>query len=127
MFHPLAVRHAGSNAAKNWDLGSNVRAQVRCLVGEARFLVTGAISSSPPVGDRGDGCRGVPFRMIGIGAHDLVKVGRAPQAGLFDAGPGDRDLDDVLDALRDRFDDDAVVRGRGFGVKLARQGPSKVE
>ena len=37
------------------------------------------------------------------------------------------DFDDVLDALRDRFGDDAIVRGRGLGAKLARQGSSKVE
>ena len=70
---------------------------------------------------------GRAFRLIGIGAYDLEGVGRTPQANLFDADPGAGDLDDVLDALRERFGDDAVVRGRGFGVKLARQGPSKVE
>ena len=53
--------------------------------------------------------------------------GRDTPAGLFDAGPGEEDLDDVLDALRDRFGDEAIIRGRGLGVRLARQGPSKVE
>ena len=70
---------------------------------------------------------GRAFRLIGVGAYDLAADGRAPQAGLVDAGPDDGNLDDVLDALRDRFGDDAVVRGRGLGVRLARQGPSKVE
>ena len=70
---------------------------------------------------------GRAFRLIGVGAYNLVADGRVPQAGLFDAGPDDGNLDDVLDELRDRFGDDAVVRGRGFGVRLARQGPSKVE
>ena len=70
---------------------------------------------------------GRAFRLIGIGAHDLVADGRDRQAGLFDDGRDDGNLDDVLDALRDRFGDEAVVRGRGFGVRLARQGPSKVE
>jgi DNA polymerase-4 len=70
---------------------------------------------------------GRTFRMIGVGAYDLVAGGRDTQAQLFEAGPGDGNLDEVLDGLRDRFGDDAVVRGRGFGVRLARQGPSKVE
>ena len=70
---------------------------------------------------------GRAFRLIGVGAYDLAADGRAPQAGLFDAGPDDGKLDDVLDALRDRFGDESIVRGRGFGVRLARQGPSKVE
>ena len=70
---------------------------------------------------------GRAFRLIGIGAYDMVADGRDRQGGLFDAGPGDGELDDVLDELRDRFGDDAVVRGRGFGVRLVRQGPSKVE
>ena len=70
---------------------------------------------------------GRAFRLIGIGAYGLEEVGRAFQADLFDADPGDGGLDDVLDELRDRFGDDAIVRGRGFGVKLARRGPSKVE
>ncbi len=70
---------------------------------------------------------GRAFRLIGVGAYNLVADGRDTQAGLFDAGPSEEDLDDVVDALRDRFGDDAVVRGRGFGVRLARQGPSKVE
>jgi len=70
---------------------------------------------------------GRAFRLIGIGAYDLVAVGRVPQADLFEADPGHGDLDDVLDELRGRFGDDAIVRGRGCGMKLARQGPSKVE
>ncbi len=70
---------------------------------------------------------GRAFRLIGIGAYDLVADGQARQAGLFDAGQGDEGLDDVLDGLRDRFGDDAIVRGRGLGVRLERQGPSKVE
>lgn len=70
---------------------------------------------------------GRAFRWIGIGAYDLEEVEQAPEANLFDADPGDGDLDDVLDTLRDRFGDDAIVRGRGFGVKRARHGPSKVE
>lgn len=70
---------------------------------------------------------GRAFRLAGVGAYNLVADGRAPQAGLYGAGHRDGNLDDVLDALRDRFGDDAIVRGRGFGARLAWQGPSKVE
>ncbi len=70
---------------------------------------------------------GRAFRLIGVGAYNLVADGPDTQAGLFDAGPSEEDLDDVLDALRDRFGENAVVRGRGFRVRLARDGPSKVE
>ena len=35
--------------------------------------------------------------------------------------------DKTMDAVREKFGDAAVVRGRGFGTKLDRQGPSKVE
>lgn len=66
-------------------------------------------------------------RLTGVGAYNLVADGRDTQADLFDAGPSEEDLDDVLDALRDRLGDDAVVRGRGLGGRLVRQGPSKVE
>ena len=69
---------------------------------------------------------GRAFRLIGLGAYDLVADGRETQAELFETGPGDGGLDVVLDALRDRFGDDAIVRGQGFGVRLARQGPSQV-
>ena len=33
----------------------------------------------------------------------------------------------ALDAVREKFGDDAIVKGRGFGTKLDRQGPPKVE
>ena len=54
-------------------------------------------------------------------------AGSALQADLFEADPGDGDLEDVLDALHDRFGDEAIVRSRGFSVKLTRRGPSKAE
>ena len=70
---------------------------------------------------------GRAFRLIGIGAHDLVEAGKSLQGDLFGGGPADGRIDKALDAVRDRFGDDAIVRGRGFGVKLERQGPSKVD
>ena len=70
---------------------------------------------------------GRAFRLIGIGAHDLVEADQVLQGDLFGAGPADSRVDKVLDAVRDRFGDDAIVRGRGFGTRLKRQGPSKVD
>ena len=68
------------------------------------------------------------FRLIGIGAHRLTKPGHAVQGDLFGgiAPAGDK-VDKVIDAVRDKFGEDAIVKGRGFGARLARQGPSKVE
>ncbi len=70
---------------------------------------------------------GRAFRLIGIGAHDLVEPGRAAQGDLFGGASPDSGVDKTLDAVREKFGDDAIVRGRGFGVKLERQGPSKTE
>ena len=71
---------------------------------------------------------GRAFRLIGIGAHDLVEAGQAAQGDLFsDTAPGGDRIDEALDAVRGKFGDDAIVRGRGFGTGLVRQGPSKVE
>ena len=71
---------------------------------------------------------GRAFRLIGIGAHDLVEAGQAAQGDLFSgSAPGGDRIDEALDAVRGKFGDDAIVRGRGFGTGLVRQGPSKVE
>ena len=70
----------------------------------------------------------MPSALIGIGAHDLIEAGRVVQGDLFGGiGPADNKIDKALDAVRDKFGDDAIVKGRGFGTKLVRQGPSKVE
>ena len=71
---------------------------------------------------------GRAFRLIGIGAQGLVEVDRVVQGDLFgDTGPAVSKVDKVVDAVRERFGDIAIVKGRGFGVELRRQGPSKVE
>ena len=77
---------------------------------------------------------GRAFRLIGIGAHALIQAGEAVEAGgsiqgdLFGgAAPAEDKIDKALDAVREKFGEDAIVRGRGFGTKLVRQGPSKVE
>ena len=71
---------------------------------------------------------GRAFRLIGIGAHDLVDTGQVVQGDLF-GGSGSTEIkvEKALDAVREKFGDDAIVKGRGFGTKLERQGPSKVE
>ena len=69
---------------------------------------------------------GRSFRLIGIGAHDLIEAGHVLQGDLFGgAGPFGSKIDKAVDAVRDRFGDDAVARGRGLVTKLDRQGLSK--
>ncbi len=79
-------------------------------------------------------CDGRAFRLIGIGAHalspaaDAAFAGEAAQGDLFAApAPAEDKIDKALDAVRAKFGEDAIVRGRGFGTRLVRQGPSKVE
>ena len=70
---------------------------------------------------------GRAFRLIGVGAHDLIHAAESPQGDLLHDGPHDGPIDRALDSVRERFGEAAIVKGRGFGVKLKRQGPSKVE
>ncbi|MBN35276.1 MAG: DNA polymerase IV [Rhodospirillaceae bacterium] len=71
---------------------------------------------------------GRAFRLIGIGTHDLVPADQVVQADLFGGvGPSESKVDKALDAVREKFGDAAVMKGRGFGTKVVRQGPSKVE
>ena len=56
-------------------------------------------------------------------AHDLVKPEQAAQGDLLGADSPDSGIDKAP-AVREKFGDDAIVRGRGFGMKLERQGPS---
>ncbi len=62
-----------------------------------------------------------------MGAHDLIQAAESPQGDLLSDGPTDGPVDRALDSVRERFGEAAIVKGRGFGVKLKRQGPSKVE
>ena len=41
------------------------------------------------------------------------------------AGTGESNVEKVVDAVRERFGDAAIVKGRGFAVELERQGPAK--
>lgn len=70
---------------------------------------------------------GRAFRLIGVGASPLLTAGPLHQGELFEAAPGEGPVDQVMDSIQEKFGTQAVVRGRGFGVSLQRQGPSKVE
>ena len=71
---------------------------------------------------------GRAFRLIGIGVHDFVEAGQVVQGELFGGiGSAQSKVEKALDAVREKFGGDAIVKGRGFGIELERQGPSKVE
>ena len=74
---------------------------------------------------------GRAFRLIGIGAHSLIAAENLRQGDLFESGagdgPGDGPVEDVLDEIQEKFGPKSVIRGRGFGHELNRQGPSKGE
>ena len=71
---------------------------------------------------------GRAFRLIGVGAQRLAAAKETVQEDLFgDTGSGDRMIETVVDAVRQRFGDGAIDLGRGFGIELKRQGPSKLE
>jgi DNA polymerase IV len=71
-------------------------------------------------------CDGRPFRLIGIGAHDLVDSSKIAQTDLFRSpAASSGKVEKALDALREKFGDEAVIKGRGFGAKAEGQGPTK--
>ena len=71
---------------------------------------------------------GRAFRLIGIGAHDIVEAAAIAQTDLF-AGGGvtESKVEQALDAVREKFGEAAVMKGRGFGKKVEPQGPSKAD
>ena len=55
---------------------------------------------------------GRAFRLIGIGAHDLMEADQVVQSDLFGGiAPSDDKIDKALDAVRDKFGDDALSGG----------------
>ena len=69
---------------------------------------------------------GRAFRLIGIGAQRLLTANESVQGDMFGGAlSGDRKIESMLDAVRNKFGDGAIDVGRGFGVELKRQGPSK--
>ena len=71
---------------------------------------------------------GRAFRLIGIGAHRLAEADELAQGDLFGgADPTGEKIDEAIDAVRAKFGAQAIGKGRGLGVTLKRQGPSKIE
>ena len=98
----------------------NVRLQRSTQSAEGLFN-----ASEPLLAQQTDGRA---FRLIGVGAQRLAAAKETVQEDLFgDAESGDRMIETVVDAVRKRFGDGAIDVGRGFGVELKRQGPSKLE
>ena len=59
---------------------------------------------------------GTAFRLIGIGASPLVPLAEADRGDLADRDtPRLAAAQAAIDALRQRFGEAAVTRGRGFG------------
>ena len=66
------------------------------------------------------------FRLIGIGAQGLVDANEIVQGDLFvDENPSESKVETVVDVVRQRFGDTAIVRARGLGVDILRIGPAK--
>ena len=66
---------------------------------------------------------GRAFRLVGMGIHDLVEVDQIVQGDLFGGiGSADSKMDEALDAVRDRFGDDAHRQGPrlGYDARAAR-------
>jgi DNA polymerase-4 len=58
---------------------------------------------------------GARFRLIGIGASDIVPAASADEGDLIDANlQRDRKVERAIDSLRDKFGGEAVLRGLAF-------------
>ena len=67
---------------------------------------------------------GTAFRLIGIGASPLLPGGEADRGDLADPDAGRRAAaQEAVDALRARFGQDAIGRGRGFAPKPPLRAP----
>ena len=73
-------------------------------------VITGPKASAEPLLSRE--ADGRAFRLIGIGAHDLIEADRVVQADLFGrVAPSEDGVDKALDAVRERFGEDAIDKG----------------
>ena len=64
----------------------------------------------------------------GVGEAMRKRLARFVQGDLFGgAAPNEDRIGDALDAMREKFGEGAIVRGRGLGTRLVRQGPSKFD
>ena len=69
---------------------------------------------------------GRAFRLIGIGAHGLSDENEVAQADLFQGeATGDSKIESTLHRLQERFGEEAVIKGRGFGARVKGHGPTK--
>ena len=69
---------------------------------------------------------GRDFRLIGIGAHDLVEAGQVAQGDLFGGfGPAESKVDKALDAVREKFGDDAIIKAEALGQSSSGRDPRR--
>lgn len=71
----------------------------------------GCLLLAPEIGAR-------RYRLIGIGAGELAPAATADVPDLFDAGPRRNEkLERAMDAVREKFGDAAIVKGRGLAPR----------
>jgi DNA polymerase-4 len=68
---------------------------------------------------------GGPFRLVGLAAFNLERIGEPCQLGLFDGSDRQRRLECVIDAVIERFGEGAVRRARDVtGVLVSATAPT---